>query len=115
MDAAYKDMVKNNPNLIDEYVQMVSGMCDQAGNMAQLCKQVAGPALKKYLESIDKEDATKYCTTITMCSNARRAFWSLEDDTGTGSNSTKIEILTKKNRGNWYIAKKNIGQNIENF
>ena len=80
-DAAFKDELKSNPNLINDYVQLVSGICAEAGSLEKLCDTVAGPALKKYLTKISTEDATKYCTEIAMCQSAR-AFWSVQDDTG---------------------------------
>lgn len=77
MDAAYKDEVKQNPGLIDEYVQMVQGLCASAGSMQKLCEQVAGPALKKYLTKIDHEDSRQYCTEITLCTPTMRQFMNL--------------------------------------
>jgi len=45
-DEAFKDEVKQNPNLIDQYVQMLDGVCSSAGSLEKLCEQMAGPALK---------------------------------------------------------------------
>jgi hypothetical protein len=54
---------------------MVLAECAGAGSLQNLCDQVAGPALKKYLEQVDKEDSTQWCTEITMCTKKSRNFW----------------------------------------
>ena len=63
--------------------------------MAELCKQVAGPALKKYLVQVLHENATQYCTEITLCSSVRDTVW-IPEDAGRG--------IGRKNRIPFFIA-----------
>lgn len=60
---AYHDEVQRNPGIIDQWCDMAESGCASAPeNLQKICRSVASKALHKYLEQVDQETPTEWCT-----------------------------------------------------
>ena len=61
-DDAYKDIVKTNPGIIDQWCDMAESECSGLPSASQgLCKSLASKALHKYLNKVNGEDNQTWC------------------------------------------------------
>ena len=59
---AYKDLVKRNPGIIDQWCDMAEGECSGLPSASQgMCKSLASKALHKYLNKVNGEDGQTWC------------------------------------------------------
>ena len=59
---AYKDIVKTNPGIIDQWCDMAEGECSGLPSASQgMCKSLASKALHKYLNKVNGEDNQTWC------------------------------------------------------